>query len=131
MSLIAARYFTTEPLTLHELARSMHAPRRDAERLVQELRLAGVPLVSDGNGIRLARDAAEAAACAAALRRRAISQLLTARALRRTAAKMREAEMAVDRPTLWTTIESAADTQRINQDGSGWSDRKPLPPLSS
>jgi len=79
------------PLTLAELAQANHLPRRAVEEAVQALRLAGEPIVSDGNGIRYSTDAAEVAACAKALRRRYISQAITARALRRTARRLESA----------------------------------------
>lgn len=97
----ATSYLSTEPVTLSELARRMRVPRRDAERAVQEWRLAGVAVVSDANGVRLAASASEVAECAAALRRRAINQLLTARALRRTAAQMTMAEGEFEAIPLW------------------------------
>ena len=87
------------PATIAELAQWLRVPRRDIEKAIQEARLAGVPLVTDADGVRLAKDAAEAADCAARLRSRAISQLLTSRALRKTARRMREAE--AQQPTLW------------------------------
>ena len=101
MTLVVSRYLGTEPTTLTELAARMHVPRREAERFVQEARLAGVPLVSDGDGVRLARDATEAAQCAARLRRRAITQLLTARALRRAAQRMTLAEGDFEQTAIW------------------------------
>jgi len=63
---------------------------RRVQAACQEARLAGWPIVSDGDGMRLEDDPAAVAMCALALRRRAITQLLTSRALRRTGARMRE-----------------------------------------
>lgn len=74
---------------------------RQVQSALQSLRLEGKPVLSDGDGIRLAATADEARACADALRRRAIRQLLTARALRRTARQMQEAEDAAASLTLW------------------------------
>ena len=89
------------PATLAELARWMQVPRRTVEQTVQEARLAGVAIISDGNGVHLAADATEAAACDAALRRRAITQLLTARAMRRAAKRMAQEEAQIEQPSLW------------------------------
>lgn len=71
---------------------------RRVQAAIQEARLAGWPLVSDGEGVRLSFDPGEVAACAVALRRRAVTQWLTARALRRTAERMRAPA------TLWETV---------------------------
>jgi biotin operon repressor len=76
---------------------------RQVQSALQSLRLEGKPVLSDGDGIRMAQTADEARACADALRRRAIRQLLTARALRRTARRMREAE---DTQKFWDFFES-------------------------
>lgn len=89
------------PATIAELATWLHVPRRTIEAAIQDARLAGVPIVSDSNGVHLAADATEAATCADALRRRAISQLLTARALRQTARRMALDEAHVEQPSLW------------------------------
>lgn len=95
------RVLTRGPATLSELARWMQVPRRTVEQTVQEARLAGVAIISDGNGVHLAADATEAAQCAAALRRRAITQLLTARAMRNAARRMTLEEADVQQPSLW------------------------------
>ena len=84
-----------------DMAFALGIPIRKVQEAIQELRLAGHPIISDGDGIRLARNAEEAAACAASLRRRAIHQFLTARALRRTARRMAVAEDNLARLTLW------------------------------
>lgn len=65
-----------------------HGAIRRVQAATQELRLARWPVVSDGDGIRLSDDVAEVRACALALRRRAITQLVTARALREAADAM-------------------------------------------
>ena len=81
--------------TQHDLGYGLWGPPirasvRRVQAAEQELRLAGWPLVSDADGVRLADDPAEVLACADALRRRALTQLLTARALRATAGQMAE-----------------------------------------
>jgi len=81
------------PLKQDALALSLWGPLGSVRRVqaaCQEARLAGWPLVTSGTGVRLENIPAAVAECAAALRRRAITQLLTARALRRTAERMRE-----------------------------------------
>lgn len=84
-------------VTLADLALATHLPRRSVEQAIQALRQQGEPIVSDGSGIRYSTDAAEVAACAKALRRRYISQAITARALRRTARRLE----AAGELTLW------------------------------
>jgi hypothetical protein len=87
--------------TIAALATNHGWPRRTVEACLQELRLAGEPIVTDAYGVHLARSADEVAECVAALRRRAVHQMLTARALRRTARRMREAELRVEPQSLW------------------------------
>ena len=65
---------------------------RKVQECLQELRLAGHPIDSGSDGIRLAATADEARACADALRRRIAHQYLTYRALRNTARRMAERE---------------------------------------
>lgn len=74
---------------------------RSIQAACEELRRTGYPVLSSGDGVRLAQTAKEALGCAAALRSRAIHQLLTARALRATARRMRVREDAAARATLW------------------------------
>jgi thiamine pyrophosphate-dependent acetolactate synthase large subunit-like protein len=74
---------------------------RQVQAACEELRRAGQPVLSSGDGIKLAQTAEEALACAAALRRRAITQFLTARALRRTGLRMADQEATAQRMTLW------------------------------
>lgn len=84
-----------------DIAYALALPIRTVQAALQELRLAGHPIISDAGGVRLAQTAEEARTCADSLRRRAIHQLLTSRAVRRTARRMREAEDAAVRLTLW------------------------------
>lgn len=92
---------SAEPVTLARLAARAGVTRREAEQAVQEMRLAGHPIVSDGAGVRLARGATDALTCADRLRRRALGQLLTARALRRAGYRMADEEASRRRLTLW------------------------------
>jgi biotin operon repressor len=82
------------PQTKKELASKLGIPTRDVEALVQQYRLDGAAIVSDGSGYRLARNAAEVESCYRRLRSRAVHQLVTARALRRTARRMTAEEAA-------------------------------------
>lgn len=77
------------PLTKKALAEAMGCDTRTVEQEVQAARLRSVPIISDSDGYRLAQSAEEVEACAAALRRRAAHQFVTARALRRAARRMR------------------------------------------
>lgn len=79
---------TTRPQTISQLCLATGSPRREIEAGIQQMRRDGVPVVSDGQGIRLARDAADAERCAARLRSRALEQMATARALLDTAERM-------------------------------------------
>ena len=83
------------PITQADLAFGLDMPVRTVQECIESLRLARYPIVSGSDGMRLSDDPQEVAACAAALRRRAITQLLTARSLRRTARALRTD------PTLW------------------------------
>lgn len=99
-----ARWLATEPRTLAALAFITGLKRREVEAAVQSLRLRGEPIVSDGEGVRLARDSEDALRCAQRLRRRAIGQLVTARALREAGKRMALAEEERDRLTLWAPV---------------------------
>ena len=85
------------PTTKKALAERMGCDTRTVETEVQAARLRGVPICSDDRGYWFAQTPAEVRECADRLRRRYINQALTARALRRAAARMeRRGE-----PTLW------------------------------
>lgn len=71
--------------TIGELAEALNLPRRSIEEAVQAARLEGVPIVSGSEGLWIASSSHEARSAALALRRRAITQLVTARALRLSA----------------------------------------------
>ena len=83
--------------TIGELSESLKVSRREIEAAVQSARLDGVPIVSGSEGLWIASTAQEALEAAQALRRRAITQLVTARALRAAGKRM----AAIRQPTLW------------------------------
>lgn len=75
---------TREPQTKRVLAEKLGWTTRDVELAIQQARLDGAPICSTTDGYWLGTPE-EVAACARRLRHRAITQLLTARALRRAA----------------------------------------------
>ena len=79
---------TGSPQTKKMLAEKLGLPTREVEALVQTYRLDGVWIVSSGDGYRFAQNAAEVIECARRLRTRAVRQMLTARALRRSARRV-------------------------------------------
>ena len=95
-----ARYLyvgADRPMTYSELAEQMGVTHREAMHAVQAARLAGVAIVSGPRGLWIASTSQEALEAAQALRRRAITQLVTARALRAAGKRM----AAIRQPTLW------------------------------
>ena len=90
-------FLTDRPQTKRVLAEKSGYSVRDVELLIHAARLEGVPIVSSADGYWLSANGAEIAVCADRLRRRAINQLLTARALRRTARRLR----GVEQRELW------------------------------
>src|SRR5687767_4953880 len=78
--------------TIGDVAYLSAFPRREVEACVQEARLAGYPICSSSKGLWRAQDAQEAASMGERLRICAIHQLLTARAMRRSARRMAAAE---------------------------------------
>jgi hypothetical protein len=93
---------TLDPATKLELAEKLglytatgKPDTRSVEALVQSYRLDGAAIVSGPTGYRLARDSAEIEECCRRLRIRAAHQFITARAMRRTAARIKAVE---DRP---------------------------------
>ena len=86
--LVNLRYGRDSARTLGELAEAMGAPRRELEKATEQLRRDGRPVCSGSDGIWLTTDAAELEAQVAALRRRAVHQLVTVRSLRATARRM-------------------------------------------
>lgn len=88
-------------VTIGELAEQLRWPRRMVEQAITDLRLQGRPVCTGPDGVWLARSAKEMEQQYQALRRRYISQALTARAVRATARRMRDAEAKVEQRTLW------------------------------
>lgn len=80
-------------LTLDDVAQRIGRPRRVVEEAVQQARLEGQPVITDG-GLRLARTSAEAFAIYRALRRRMATQTRTAWAVRSAAMLMERGERA-------------------------------------
>lgn len=93
-------------LTQHELADAVRCSVREVQEAIQSLRLAGWPICSSSDGVHpgvwLATDAASVLANAKRLQRRAVHQLVTSRALRRTGRRMAVQEAAAQRLTLWS-----------------------------
>lgn len=80
-------------MTIDDVARRFHAPRRAVEETIQQARLEGHPVITTG-GLRLARTSEEAFTVYRALRRRMQSQLATAWAVRSAAMLMQRGERA-------------------------------------
>ena len=99
-------FLTRRPQTKRALAERMGIPGREVEALVQQARLDGAPILSDGDGYRLADDPDELEAQARRLRIRAAHQFITARAVRSTARTMKAEQDAALRPpaTLWERV---------------------------
>ena len=90
--------------TQADIAFALDIPIRSVQAAIVDLRMAGHPVVTDGEGVRLARDAEECLRCADSLLHRAVTQWRTARALRATGRRMRDQEAAAQRLTLWEAI---------------------------
>lgn len=86
-------------ITLSALAESLSMTRREAEEAIRQARLAGEPICTGAEGVWLASSPAETLQAAQRLRHRALTQLVTARALRHTARRMQAAR--VEQTTLW------------------------------
>jgi biotin operon repressor len=102
------RLLTSANTTQPDMAFVLGMSIRAIQASIVELRLAGHPVITSGDGVRLAQTADEARACADALRRRLVSQYRTVRALRATARRMQEAEDAAANVTLWDLIGAAS-----------------------
>ena len=76
--------------SIGHIAERLDWPRRVVEQAITDLRLAGKPICSGSEGVWVSSSPREVADQAHRLRERAIHQLLTARALRRTAERMGE-----------------------------------------
>jgi biotin operon repressor len=102
------RLLTNASVTQANMAFVLDLSIRAVQAACEELRRTGYPVLSSGDGVRLAQRSEEALSCAAALRSRAIHQFLTARALRRTATRMKEEEDARSLVTLWSLLAEEA-----------------------
>jgi biotin operon repressor len=91
--ILAALGFTS-PRTKRQLADATGWNTRDVEAAIQQARLEGAPICSDERGYWLGT-AEEVRACADRLRRRYVTQAVTARALRRTARRLEAAQMSL------------------------------------
>ncbi len=91
-----AEVLSTTPIIKKALADKMQIHPRLIEAAVQQARLEGHPICSDSDGYWLGT-AEEVLACSQRLRRRAINQLLTSRALRRTARRMAAPQIELPR----------------------------------
>lgn len=92
-----SEHLTTQPQTKKVLAERSGYNEREVELLINVARLDGVPIVSNGDGYKLAQSPAELRECADRLQRRVVSQYLTLRALRRTARRLE----GIAQRTLW------------------------------
>ncbi|HET7071392.1 MAG TPA: hypothetical protein VFI40_11240 [Nocardioides sp.] len=81
--------------TLGYLSEALQVPHRDIEREVQTMRLAGHPLVTGPDGVHLSHDPAEVRATAMKLRNRALTQMVTAKALDDTADRLEAAPLTL------------------------------------
>ena len=102
-------FLTRRPQTNKELADRMGITPRAVEESINEARHEGHPILSDGDGYRLAADPDELEAQARRLRIRAAHQFLTARAVRLSARRMKAEQDARLRPsgTLWGEEDAA------------------------
>lgn len=80
-------------MTIDDLAERFQVTRREVEHAIQQARLEGAPVITEG-GLRVATTAAEAFAGYRALRRRMQTQLKTAWAMRSAAMLMERGERA-------------------------------------
>jgi biotin operon repressor len=90
-------FLTRRPQTKRELAERMGVPSREVEARIQQARLDGKAILSNGDGYWMTDDPTEVAAMAARLHRRASTIHDTATALAATAEKLAKRED----PTLW------------------------------
>ena len=88
------------PLTPDE-KRQQRTHVRKLQEIVVELRRSGVPVCSSDMGLWRAVVAADALEAYRALRSRALGQIRTAGALKRTALAMERAERSVHQESLW------------------------------
>lgn len=88
------------PVTPNE-KRSQRTHVRQLYEIVQQLRLAGVPVCSSDSGLWRAVTAQDAMEAYRSLRSRALGQIRTAGALKRAALAMEKAERRVEQASLW------------------------------
>lgn len=81
--------------TLDELAARVDAPRRDVETAVEELRLAGDPVIGGAHGVRWSRDPDEIRAYVRSRRRRELTVARGTRALMATARRLDTTELTL------------------------------------
>lgn len=100
-------------MTIDDVAERFREPRRAVEACIQQARLEGHPVVTDG-GLRVARTSEEAFTVYRALRRRSMTQVRTAWAVRSAAMLMERGERAARRRALQeaAAAELAAATAR-------------------
>lgn len=91
-------FLTRRPQTKRELAERMGIPTREVEAAIQQARLDGKPILSNGDGYWMTDDPEDVRKMAARLRRRASTIHDTATALAATAEKLAKRED----PTLWS-----------------------------
>jgi hypothetical protein len=89
------------PVTMDRIHHWLGFPRRLIEEAVENLRLAGHPVIGDAHGLHLARDSQELAEYIEARRRRLASIYQGNRALRRTLAGLRQQEAGAAQTELW------------------------------
>lgn len=96
-------------VTIGSLSSLSGAPRRSIEEAIQQARLEGVPIITDG-GVRVAQTAAEAHQLARWLRARVQSQMDTIAAITSQARLMEAAEKSrpIDAVELWERLVDAA-----------------------
>lgn len=91
-------FLTRRPQTKRELAERMGIPQRSVEEAIQQARLDGAAILSNGDGYWMTDDPEQVASMAARLHRRASTIHDTATALAATAEKLAKRED----PTLWS-----------------------------
>jgi biotin operon repressor len=96
-------FLTRRPQTKRELAERMGVPSREVEARIQQARLDGKAILSNGDGYWMTDDPEEVATMARRLHRRSTHVHETAQALEQTAERMRaRAAAALEPPaTLW------------------------------
>ncbi len=94
-------WWSSVPVPIATIAKCLGLSRRQVEAAVQELRLAGEPIIADGDGLRMAWTAAELARYRANFEDRLRTMVRTRRALRDTERRMRRSEAGATQTSLW------------------------------